>query len=112
MRYTHIGLKDQARAVGAIPMPKVAKANPKNPAAKSTKKGALRMRCIPGVAAGRSLTSTGNEPAVSKRQNPCVSKGFGVDCHQPAVDDLVGATGFEPATSWTPCKRTCYGNEQ
>ena len=65
----------------------------KEPAAKAEKKGALQMRCIPDVVAGRSMTSTDNERSASKRQNPCVSKGFGVDCHQRAVDDTVGATG-------------------
>ena len=105
MRYTHIGLKDQARAVGALRMPKVSPANPKNPAAKPTKSKALQMRCIPGVVAGHSLTSADNEPSDQKRRNPRSRKGFDSGCHQSSKIDKVGATGFEPAIpkTWKLC---------
>ncbi len=95
MKYTHIGLKDQARAVAAIPAPK---GRPATSANVSTQ-AALHGRCISGGAEGQRVALTGKDGDAVKRQNPCVNKGFGVGCHRVALNDLVGATGFEPATS-------------
>jgi integrase len=92
MKYTHIGLKDQARAVANLQAPNT-------PRAARSQDAALHGRCISGGSAGQSPSSSGNDPAVTKRENPCEGKGFGVVCHRVALDDLVGATGFEPATS-------------
>ncbi len=95
MKYTHIGLKDQARAVAAIPAPKGRQATSAN----VSSNGALHGRCISGGAEGQRVASADKEGDVTKRQNPCVNKGFGVVCHRVSLGDLVGATGFEPATS-------------
>ena len=95
MRYTHIGLKDQARAVAALPNPNGRIA----PSAKVSSDDALHGRCTSGGAEGQSVASTGNEGDAAKRQNPRVSKGFGVGCLRVSLGDLIGATGFEPATS-------------
>jgi hypothetical protein len=95
MKYTHIGMKDQARAVAALPNPNSRKA----PTAKVSSDAALHGRCTSDGAKGQSVASNGNEGTAAKRQNPCVSKGFGVVCHRLSLGDAIGATGFEPATS-------------
>lgn len=84
LRYTHIGIKDQARAVAALPVPK-----------NSTAKAALHGRCISGGRRGQSPSPDGNDDEARKRQNPCVNKGFGVVCHRMTSGDLVGATGHQ-----------------
>jgi hypothetical protein len=96
MRYTHIGINDQARALAAIPVPT------KRPNGKASegkeKTAALHGRCIPGGAGGRSLSPVDNDAASKDRQNPCNSKGLGVNCHRLTPTGKVGATGFEPVT--------------
>jgi hypothetical protein len=85
MKYTHIGLKDQARAVANLQAPNT-------PRAARSQDAGLHGRCISGGSGGQSPSSSGNDPTVTKRENPCEGKGFGVVCHRVALDDLVGAT--------------------
>jgi hypothetical protein len=72
MRYTHIGIKDQARALAGLVAPKGrpsdVKADRENPA--------LHGRCISGISEGRSLSTNGNGSADQKRQNPLRQQGF------------------------------------
>jgi site-specific recombinase XerD len=89
MRYTHIGIQDQARAVAAIPVPK--KRSEESPGA-SEKIAALQMRCNPGVSGGLSLSQPDNDEESDERLNPCGSKGLGVNCHRLSHDGKVGAT--------------------
>ena len=92
MKYTHIGLKDQARAVAALPAPHT-------PRAARSQDAALQMRCTSRGVAGQSTATGDKAEADQKRQNPRSRKGFGVVCLRETLGDLVGATGFEPATS-------------
>ncbi len=100
MRYTHIGINDQAKAIASLRL--VASANPvaaDTPRAASAPEDALQMRCISGGFGGHSVSSGGNQAFAQKRQNPRYCKGF--DAIWQFVSELVkiGATGFEPATS-------------
>lgn len=77
MRYAHIGIEDQARALGQLPT------------------SALQMRCISGVVEGHSLTSLGTETTAKERRNPRSRKGFGNECHELSKTDLVEAGGHQ-----------------
>jgi site-specific recombinase XerD len=90
LRYTHIGLKDQARAVSALSVPK------STPTNSLTTEAALHGRCISGGAEGQSPSSRGTDGDLQKRQSPRKNEGRVIVCHREALDDLVGATGFEP----------------
>jgi integrase len=100
MRYTHIGIHDQAKAIAALRL-----VQPEIPAASDTPRvtsepeAALQMRCISGGSEGQPVSSSGNGHVDQKRQNPRGCKGF--DAVWQFVSELVkvGATGFEPATS-------------
>jgi len=92
MRYTHIGIKDQARAVGAIPMPR--KPVAESSGANTTNIDALHGRCKSGGAAGHSPTLPDTDDDPKKRKNPRGNEGSVVVCHRVALGDLVGATGF------------------
>ena len=100
MRYTHIGINDQAKAIAALRLVEL-----KNPVASDTPRAstspepALQMRCISGGSEGHSMSLNGNGHADQKRQNPRECKGF--DAVWRLLSDIVkiGATGFEPATS-------------
>ena len=96
MKYTHIGLSDQAKAVANLPSPQrrpepAALAAPRNPSA-------LQMRCTFCGAKGHGMTSPDSEEALQKRVNPCRGKGFDADCRQLATSDKVEAAGIEPAS--------------
>jgi len=78
MKYTHIGIEDQARAVGALP--------------------ALHWRCSSGVSDGHSVSLPGASEAHKKSQNPCQGKGFDTDRRQLSPTDKVEAAGIEPAS--------------
>ena len=77
MRYTHIGINDQARAISALRLVKS-----ENPVASNTPhaathlEAALQMRCISGGSEGHSVSMNGNGHADQKRQNPRHCKGF------------------------------------
>jgi len=93
MRYAHIGIEDQAKALSALPAPK---SDPK-PAtcAASEKAGAeqkwQRLGSAPGGFDGHSTSAgviaTDEETQPPKCQNPCESKGFDTDCHELSPDD-------------------------
>lgn len=75
MRYTHIGIADQARAVSGLP--------------------ALQMRCISRGSEGQSVSSGVSERAAQKHRKPGKSRASGVDRRQVAVPDLMEAAGIE-----------------
>lgn len=87
MRYKHIGLQDQARAVAGLKAP----ARPtKNIEVQPT--AALHGRCTSSGAASLSASSTDTDDDPKKRKNPRVNEGSVVICHRVALGDLVGAT--------------------
>ncbi len=91
MRYTHIGMADQAKAIANLPSAQI----PDKPATPQSKR-ALQMRCIFCSAEGHSVSSDGKEANIQKRQNPCHSKGFDADRRQLATAGKVEAAGIEP----------------
>ncbi len=96
MRYCHIGINDQAKAVGNLPAPKT---SPKpDEAAKPGKDAALQMRCISGGVEGHPVTSDGNGADAKKRLNPCCCKGLGTDRRQSSSAGTMEAAGIEPAS--------------
>jgi integrase len=88
MRYAHIGIDDQAKAVANLPT------------------AALHGRCISGVSEGQSLATRGTNATGEKRQNPCKSKGFGNGRHSVAKIAKVEDRGLEPLTFWLPARRS------
>jgi hypothetical protein len=102
MRYTHIGIADQARAVGNLPMPGT---SPKAPAsAESHQEPSLQMRCISGGAEGHSLTPFGIK-FPNERLNPRDTMSLGVKCHRLLSAVTVDCTGkmFEVRKTSTRC---------
>jgi site-specific recombinase XerD len=95
MRYTHIGLNDQAKAVAKLPAPKGREKSAGDTA--KAEDSALHMRCSLCSARGHRLSSNGNSHTVQKRQNPWDAKGFGNDRRQLATNVKVEAAGIEPA---------------
>lgn len=95
MKYTHIGIGDQAKAVARLPVPKTTS----EPAAsgETGKLAALQMRCISGGSGGQSVATGDNEAETPKRQNPCEGKGFGKDRQDLSSLDKARTTGLEPA---------------
>jgi len=89
MKYAHIGIQDQARAVAKLPS-----LNPATPAS-APPGSALQMRCISGVSEGHSVSQPGTEPASKKSQNPCQGKGFDTDRRQVSSLGKVEAAGIE-----------------
>lgn len=94
MKYTHIGIADQARAVANLPTPK----RPAEPASSAApqKAAALHMRCSFCSANGQSVTFAGTGHSPQKRQNPCQGKGFDNVRRQSSSADKVEAAGIEP----------------
>jgi integrase len=92
MRYTHIGIVDQAKAVANLP--------------------ALHRRCISGGAEGQGDAATGTAPAHEKSLTHCRSSELGVSCHPVAPDDEVEAAGIEPVGRCAPSSSfdTTYGD--
>lgn len=91
MRYTHIGIDDQAKAVAKLPTPRrrvepAADAAPENDPA-------LQMRCIFCGCASHAVTFDGTDDDLQKRENPCGGKGFDASGHPLATSDKVEATG-------------------
>ncbi len=102
MRYTHIGLDDQAKAIAKLPAPKLSVPT----AAEASNPAALHGRCISGVSDRRELSSLDTDSDAEKRQNPRVCKGLGTDRRQLARNGKVGVTGFEPAAFWSQTRRS------
>ncbi len=96
MRYTHIGLGDQAKAIANLPAPRHQE-KPASPAAQANGR-ALQMRCIFCSADSHSVTFDGNGSEVQKRQNPWHAKGFDTDRRQLSPTGKVEAAGIEPAS--------------
>lgn len=88
MKYTHIGMEDQARAIGNLPMPK---ANPNGRSA-----AALQMRCTPAVSGSPRVASNGNGHSSKNSPNPCRRKGLGTGSHRLSSNDKVPEVGVEP----------------
>ena len=86
MRYVHIGLDDQAKAVANLPAT------------------ALHRRCISGVADQQSVSADGSPATQRERLTPCNRRGLGVECHQLALGEKMEDRGLEPLTSCMPCR--------
>jgi hypothetical protein len=93
MRYTHIGLADQAKAVANLPAPKPAKVAP----LEGDRKAALQMRCRFCSAKGQSVATADKNGEAQKRQNPWRTKGSGKNRRQVSPPGKVEAAGIEPA---------------
>jgi len=85
MRYTHIGIGDQARAVANLP----------NPQAKP--EGALQMRCISGDSGSRSVSPAGGPADRPKVESPWPHESSVANCHRVALADKMAKAGIEPA---------------
>ncbi len=99
MKYTHIGINDQARAIAALPvLQQAVPVASDTPRAASGPEAALQMRCISGGSESHSVSLDGNGHADQKRQNPRNCKGFDAIWQWLSEVVKIGATGFEPAT--------------
>jgi hypothetical protein len=78
MKYTHIGINDQAKAVSNLPL--------------------LHMCCIPGVAGSLSVSPSGTTIEPENEATPGDSEGCVVQCHPVAPGDIMEAAGIEPAS--------------
>jgi site-specific recombinase XerD len=87
MRYTHIGIDDQAKAVAKLPAT------------------VLQMRCISGGFDSHSTSQPGNHVPEKSGDNPCRNKDFVTDRRQSSRTDKAEGTGLEPAT---PCGATDF----
>ena len=96
MRYTHIGIDDQARAVANLPSP--TRRNEPVGETESKTQPALHGRCNSGGAARLSTSSFGKDATNQKRQSPCRGKDFGVEPRRLSSDGKMEAAGIEPAS--------------
>jgi hypothetical protein len=80
MKYTHIGIQDQAKALAALPT------------------AALQMRCIPGGSDRLEESPDVSDSSGQKRQNPCSDAGFDAERHSVSRNAVIEATGIEPAS--------------
>ena len=96
MRYTHIGINDQARALASLVAPTNGSVPANAPRGHSEKKAALQMRCNFRGAEGHSLTLNGTEHDDQKRQNPRNCKGFDAVWQWMSEVVKIGATGLTP----------------
>ncbi|QDU45188.1 Tyrosine recombinase XerC [Symmachiella dynata] len=106
MRYTHIGIADQAKAVANLPAPQqpvkpsVPKEQPDEPA--------LHGRCISGGVGCHSEARDGKTKTGPKSETPCGDRGLGVDRRHLSKGGKVEAAGIEPASCDTSVKAsTC-----
>ena len=83
MKYAHIGIVDQAKAVAKLPAPR---------------NGALHGRCISGGVRCHSPSSGGKAGEPEKSQNPCGDRGFGIKRRHLANGGKLEAAGIEPAS--------------
>jgi hypothetical protein len=94
MKYTHIGINDQARAIAALPVLQQATlVAADTPRAATAPEAALQMRCISGGSEGHSMSLDGNQASDQKRQNPRSCKGFDVVWQWMSEIATIGATG-------------------
>jgi site-specific recombinase XerD len=87
MRYTHIGIHDQARAVAKLPA------------------AALHMRCVSGGSEGHPVTPPDGRPKTKRIDNPCRDNNIVTDRRRSTPSDRAEGTGLEPAT---PCGATDF----
>ena len=90
MRYTHIGIDDQADALKKLPSP-------------HTIDSALHGRCISGGAASPNVAQTATkktEASKKKRRKSDQESDFGASCHSVALATKAEGTGLEPATPY------------
>ena len=90
MRYTHIGIDDQADALKNLPAPHL-------------QESALHGRCILGGVESPNVaqTATTKELAINKKRRKSKQvSDFGVSCHIVAQATEAEGTGLEPATPY------------
>ena len=92
MKYTHIGIADQARALSALPAPKSA------PIHTSEEAPMVQIGCISGVSGCQGVSLNGTMPAPENDATPCGSRGFDAVCHTVAKVSKMEAAGIEPAS--------------
>ncbi len=100
MRYTHIGIQDQARALASLPTPSM---HPQPAADAAPPEGsALQMRCTLGGTPRHSValkkSGKGAKNDESPNKNPCRSRGYVASGHPKAWGGKVEAAGIEPAS--------------
>lgn len=100
MKYTHIGLEDQSKAVAGLRLPTP---EPQNPGLvdENPEGGALQMRCKFCGSEGHFLTSADADELPDSNENPSVSQGYVAACHQVALPTKVEAPGIEPGSRST-----------
>jgi site-specific recombinase XerD len=94
MRYTHIGINDQAKAVANLPSALA------NPGGKQAAKAALHGRCNLCGAGSHSPSPVGNGKAQAKRRNPRNIKGIDNRCRPLASVVRAEGMGLEPTTGF------------
>jgi len=108
MKYVHIGIGDQARAVAQLPTPKT-ESEAAAVAAPLTG-AALHGRCISGVVECPGVTLDGTSNRNAKRLTPCDGRELGVSCRHLSPDDNLEAAGIEPAScDFAATASTCVG---
>jgi hypothetical protein len=96
MRYTHIGLSDQAKALAQLPAPP----NGLKPTANATQgtKPALHGRCISGGFAGPDASPSDAHPNAANGEKPCDTMDLDAICRPVSLSDKMGPLGLEPRT--------------
>jgi hypothetical protein len=86
MKYTHIGMDDQAKALGNLPS------------------GLLHPCCISGVSDSQQVATTVATADLKECLNLCGCMGLGTDCQIFASAGNMEAAGIEPASSEADCE--------
>jgi site-specific recombinase XerD len=94
MRYTHIGINDQAKAVANLPSALAV------PARKPESKAALQVRCNLRGASCQSPSSVGKDKPMPKRRNSRNAKGFDKNSRPLASVVRAEGMGLEPTTGF------------
>lgn len=93
MRYTHIGIDDQANALKSLPAPKT----------NGEEGRALQMRCNPGVSDCHNVAedATKDDPDKPKKsRKPLQAKTYGTDRRNLSQIAKAEGTGLEPAAPY------------
>ncbi len=98
MKYTHIGIEDQARAVAQLPSKGLDIEESVDGTVKDVSDDALQMRCISGVFDQHSVSSDGTDTYPGNDETPVENRGFDSSCHLMAECDNMEAAGIEPAS--------------
>jgi hypothetical protein len=97
MRYTHIGIEDQASALQSLPRP-----------TPDDDPSALQMRCISGGFGCHFLAPAVTGGGQKESRKSFGRKTYGVDCPELSDPDQVEAAGIEPASRGVSVKAsTC-----